>query len=259
MASTLSTLERGLKVLDLLVEIESDATRRPRGVSVQQVAMTLGLHKSNASRLMQTLVASGWAEPVKASGRGFRLGPAVQSTSTLKSAQRRLRDVAHPYLESLVMATEECAHAAVSTGSAALVIDDVETTQQLRVVAGRGRWVPLHCTSAGKVLLAFGLASVPEELSHRTENTRTSLPALTKDLERVRELGYAIDDEENNLGVRCISAPVFEGVDGPAIGCVGIDGPTVRVTKDRVAELAQLVLATAGEISNRLREEGRPR
>lgn len=255
MASTLSTLERGLKVLDLLVEVESDPTRRPHGVSVQQVAITLGLHKSNASRLMQTLVASGWAERVNATGRGFRLGPAVQSTSTLKSAQRRLREVTHPYLESLVEVTGECAHVAVSTGTRALIIDDVETAQQLRVVASRGQWVPLHCTSAGKVLLAFGLAAVPEELSPRTENTRTSLQAMNEDLGRVRELGYAVDDEENHLGVRCISAPVCEGLGGSVIGCVGIDGPAVRVTEDRVAELAQMVLATARKISSRLGED----
>lgn len=258
MVSTLSTLDRGLRVLTLLVEIESDPLRRLSGISVQQAANLLGVHKSNASRLMQTLVASGWAEPVKASGRGFRLGPAVQSTSTLKRAQLRLREVSHSYLESLVLATGECAHAAVSTGSAALVIDEVETVQQLRVVAGRGRWVPLHCTSAGKVLLAFGLAPVPDDLSHRTDKTRTSLPALIEELSRVRQLGYAVDDEENHVGVRCISAPVFEGLGGPAVGCIGIDGPAVRVTEYRVAELAQAVLASAHDISTRLSEDNLP-
>lgn len=245
----MGTLERGLKILDLLVEIESDPIRGPRGVSVQQAAVVLGIHKSSASRLLQTLVATGWAEPVSPSGRGFRLGPAVQSTSSLKEAQRRLRDAAQPYLQRLVDQTGECAHAAVSTGSAALVIDDVETGHPLRVVAGRGRRVPLHCTSAGKVLLAVGLAAVPEELTPRTERTLTSAAALEANLSEIRRLGYALDDEENDLGVRCLSAPVFEGLGGPAVGCIGIDGPSVRVTADRVGEIATAVVAAAHELS----------
>ncbi len=70
----MGTLERGLKILDLLVEIESDPVRRAKGVAVQQIAVTLDIHKSSASRLMQTLVASGYAVPTSPNRRGFRLG-----------------------------------------------------------------------------------------------------------------------------------------------------------------------------------------
>ncbi len=255
MGTTLGTLERGLKILNLLVEIESDPVRKPRGISVQQAAVMLGIHKSNASRLMQTLVAGEWAEPVNASGRGYRLGPAVQSTSTLKLAQRRLRDASHPILEQLVAQTDECAHAAVAAGPAALVVDDVETGQPLRVVAGRGRRVPLHCTSAGKVLLAFGLTAIPDDLTPRTQKTLVTPETLNAALEDVRRAGYAIDDEENNVGVRCISAPVFEGPGGPLVGCIGIDGPAIRVTDDRIAELAATVVSAAAALSARLSDE----
>lgn len=251
-ANTVGTLERGLNILNLLVEIESDPIRGPRGISVQQAAVMLGIHKSSASRLLQTLVAAGWAEPVSASGRGFRLGPAVQSTSSLKEPQRRLRDAARPYLQRLVARTGECSHAAVSAGGSALVIDDVETAHPLRVVAGRGRRVPLHCTSAGKVLLAYGLAPVPEALPPRTERTLATAEALRADLDEVVRLGYALDDEENDLGVRCLSVPVFEGLGGPPVGCIGIDGPAVRVTPERVGEMAAAILSAAHELSVQL-------
>lgn len=252
--STLGTLERGLKILDLLVEIESDPIRRAKGVSVQQVATTLDVHKSSASRLMQTLVSTGYAVPTSPNRRGFRLGPAVQTHEQLQAAQRRLSNKARPYLERLVEVTGECSHAAVSAGTSALVIDDAETGKPLRVVAGSGRRVPLHCTSAGKVLLAHGLATLPHDLPARTGQTITEVDALVSHLAMIVEQGYSVDDEENDEGVRCISAPVREGRDGPVIGCIGIDGPSIRVTPDSVKEMAALVVEAARDLSAELEE-----
>lgn len=252
--STVGTLERGLKILDLLVEIESDPVRRAKGVSVQQVATSLYIHKSSASRLMQTLVSTGYAVAVSPNRRGFRLGPAVQTNEQLQPAQRRLSAMARPYLERLVDITGECSHAAVSAGTTALVIDDAETGKSLRVVAGTGRRVPLHCTSAGKVLLAHGLATVPDDLPVRTARTITDVDALVAHLAEIVEQGYSIDDEENDEGVRCISAPVREGRDGPVIGCIGIDGPSIRVTPDSVSEVAALVVKTAVDLSAELEQ-----
>ena len=166
-----TSLERGLKTLDLLIEVEADLVRRGRGLTIQQVANELEVHKSTASRLMHTLVANGYAVPKQSSPRGFRLGPAVQVHQSLTLDQRQLRELAQPFLVALVDATGECAHAAVAAGGWALVIDDVETGQALRVVPGRGRRVPLHCTSAGKCLLAHGLASMPQKLPARTART----------------------------------------------------------------------------------------
>jgi DNA-binding IclR family transcriptional regulator len=243
-----ASLERGLKILDLLIEVEADVIRRSRGLSIQQVAAELDVHKSTASRLMQTLVANGYAVAKTTPPRGFRLGPAVQVHQGLTLDQRRLRDLAQPILTQLVDDTGECAHAAVASGFHALVIDDVETGQALRVVAGKGRRVPLHCTSAGKCLLAFGLASMPPDLPARTGRTLTNPEMLRLHLADIVERGYALDDEENDPGVRCISAPVFNA-DGAAIGCIGIDGPSVRVTQDRIGALAGYVTAAAAQLS----------
>src|SRR6266540_2248186 len=88
--SAVAALERGLRILDLLIEVESDPVRRPRGLSVQQAAVELGVHKSTASRLMQTLVSKGYAVANGGSRRGFRLGPAVQVHLGLTPDQRRL-------------------------------------------------------------------------------------------------------------------------------------------------------------------------
>lgn len=252
--AVVESLERGLKILDLLLEVEADPVRRQTGLSVQQVANELELHKSTASRLMQTLVTGGYAVACRPSGRGFRLGPALQTHLPLGDAQRRLGELARPVLTRLVELTGECAHSAVSAGAAALVIDDVETAHPLRVVAGKGRRVPLHCTSAGKCLLAFGLAPMPAQLPARTARTVTNPQMLTLHLQEIAARGWSLDDEENDLGVRCISAPVFDGVGGDPVGCIGIDGPTVRITPEAVADLAAHVVHAADELTRTLGE-----
>jgi DNA-binding IclR family transcriptional regulator len=249
--SNISSLERGLTILDLLVEVEADVVRRERGLSIQQVSNELGVHKSTASRLMATLVAKGYAIPRAGGGRGYRLGPAVRTHRGLTFDQQRLRELAQPSLASLVDETGECAHIAVEADGWALVVDDMQTNQPLRVVAGRGRRVPLHCTSAGKCLLAFGQAPIPGQLTPRTARTITNPAMLALHLQDVVRQGYALDDEENDPGVRCISAPVFNAA-GEAIGAVGIDGPSVRVTEDRLELLAGLVVAAAKRLSVRV-------
>jgi IclR family acetate operon transcriptional repressor len=172
----------------------------------------------------------------------------MQRDAVLSVGTQRLRRAARPYLEELVDRTGECAHAAVPDGDRALVIDDVETERPLRVVASRGRHVALHCTSADKCLLAFGVVELPASLPARTSRTITTRDALERHLGEVRQRGYAFDDEENDAHTRCISAPVF-GPDGAPIGCIGIDAPSVRLTSDRVVEAAGQVMAIAGRLS----------
>ena len=243
-----SPARRLLRVLDLLIEVEGDVIRRPKGVSVQQAADQIGVHRSAANRIMQDLLAAGYAVANPA-GKGYRVGPAVQIHQGLTNDQRQLSELAHPYLVRLVDDTGECAHTAVASGTWVTVIDDVETEQALRVVAGRGRRVPLHCTSAGKCLMAFGAAHIPAEMPARTTRTITTPEAMRIHLAEIVERGYAVDDEENDVGVRCISAPVFLGSGGDAIGCIGIDGPSVRVTHDSISALGAAIAAAARELS----------
>jgi IclR family acetate operon transcriptional repressor len=124
----------------------------------------------------------------------------------------------------------------------------VETDRPLRVVATSGRHVALHCTSAGKCLLAYGLAELPVSLPGRTARTITDRGTLDAHLARIREVGYAYDDEENDPHTRCISAPFF-GSGGAAIGCIGIDAPSARLTADRVAGAAAHVVEVAARLS----------
>ncbi len=244
--TTIQSLERGLRILDSLAEADADPMRRGRGVPLAALAAELDVHKSTALRLVQTLVASGYALP--ADGHGFVLGPAMRRDTVLSISTQRLRRAARPFLEQLVDLTGECAHAAVPDNGRAIVIDDVETDNPLRVVPTSGRHVALHCTSAGKALLAWDLVAIPASLPGRTPRTITTRAALRAHLETTRTLGYAFDDEENDAHTRCISAPVF-GPGGVPVGCIGIDAPSVRLTLERVPEAAAHVVDVARRLS----------
>jgi IclR family acetate operon transcriptional repressor len=247
--TTVQSLERGLRILDTLVEADADPMRRCRGVPLAALATELDVHKTTALRLVQTLVASGYAAP--ADGHGYVLGPAMRRDTILAIGTQRLRRAVRPFLEELVELTGECAHAAVPDGGRALVIDDVETANPLRVVATSGRHVALHCTSAGKSLLAWGMVDIPAAMPRRTERTITSPADLRAHLETIREQGFAFDDEENDDHTRCISAPVF-GPGGNPVGCIGIDAPSVRLTLDRIPDAAAHVVAVARRLGQAL-------
>lgn len=248
-ATERSSLERGLKIIRLLIELESDPALQHGGLSVQQVSYELGVHKSTASRLLRTLAESGFAVQPARSRRGYRLGPALRSRFGLTSAQQRFRDLASPFLQELVGATGECAHGAVAVEDAALVVDAFETAQSLRVVLEKGRLLPLHSTSVGKCLLAWELAPIPADLPARTGRTHTDPARLRAHLEEIRAAGYAFDNEENHTGGCGVSAPVFEGVAGPPVGCIGIGGPVQRMSADAIPDLAVQVLDIAGRLS----------
>lgn len=244
--TTVQSLERGLRILDLLSEVESDSLRRGKGIGIQQVADELGVHKSTASRLMSTLASGGYASP--RGSRRWGAGPALKGSAELTQQQRKFQDLCYPQLRHLVNITGECAHAAVAAYPSVLVIADVETDKSLRVVGRTGRRVPLHCTSAGKVLLAFENLPIPDRPARRTDKTIVDITNMSEHLDTVRRQGYAFDDEENDSGVRCVSAPVF-GPGGDCVGAIGIDAPAVRFPVARLPSLARHVVKTADVIS----------
>jgi IclR family acetate operon transcriptional repressor len=235
----------------MLLEADADPVRRDQGETVQAISAEIGVHKTTALRLLKTLQEAGYAAPSPEGRRGYVLGPAMRRGGELPRGTELFKEAARPFLEELVDRTGECAHAAVASGDRVLVIDDVETDKPLRVVPGQGRHVLLHCTSAGKCLLAYGLASIPQTLPQRTVRTITSADALRAHLAEIRGRGYAFDDEENDPHTRCISAPVFDG-SGAAIGCIGIDAPSVRLTAERIPEAAAHVIDAASRVSRAL-------
>jgi len=239
----IQSLARGLKILDILGQAQE-------GVSITELAETLGVDKGSASRLVATLVNYGYAEKDE-QDRRFHLGPHVVPLSRTVLARLSLREVAKPFLRQLMERTGECVHLAVPAQGKVLYIDQVESPATLRVNAQVGTMNPLHCTALGKALLAFGDLELPNTLEFFTPHTIIDPNQLRKSLEQVRTLGYAVDNEEFDLGVRCIAVPVFD-FRGKAAGSIGISGPATRVTPERLPDLAASVVEIGKALSERM-------
>ncbi|MEW5872757.1 MAG: IclR family transcriptional regulator [Chloroflexota bacterium] len=241
--SEIQSLARGLKILDLLGQ-------SPDGIRITELAETLAVDKGSASRLMSTLARYGYAEKDE-STRRFHLGPQVVSLSRSVLARLPLREAAKPYLRQLMERTGECAHLAIAAQGKTLYIDQVESPATLRVNAQVGTMNPLHCTALGKTLLAFSDLDLPASLESFTPQTITDIEALGRHLDEVRRLGYAVDDEEFDPGVRCIAVPVFD-FRGKAVGSIGISGPSSRLSAEKLPDLAMIVMEIGKSLSERM-------
>ncbi|GAB4555008.1 MAG: allantoin degradation transcriptional regulator AllR [Anaerolineae bacterium] len=240
----IQSLARGLRILDFMLEAQ-------RAVGVTELAEALALDKSTVSRLVKTLVARNYLAP-EVGSRRYVIGRRLYRASYQLADKTPLRERAMPYLVRLMQATSECAHIAVHSKGAALMVEDVPAENSLlRVVGQVGRRIPLHCTAVGKSLLAFADIPFPSELICRTERTITVPDALRVHMEEVRVQGYALDDEEYDQGVRCLAAPIRDSF-GHTIAVIGVSGPTVRLTYERIPSLAALVKACAAELSAEL-------
>ena len=225
-------------------------------LGVTELAERLGLHKSTVHRFMVNLDAAGLVERNPRTGR-YRLGLRIFELGGLVMQQMNLWDEALPFLEGLVHDSGETGHLAVLDGGEAIYIERVEARRALRVPSAIGRGYPAHATNLGKVLLAdLPRERVEEIVAERglaayTPHTITDLEGLEAELERIRVLGYAIDNEEYDEGLRCIGAPVRDH-SGHVVAALGIGGPVTRITPDRVDELAELVMTAARGLSRRL-------
>lgn len=231
----LQSLSRGLKALDILRE--SNAPVRLTGM-----ADALGVEKSNASHILKTLVAAGYATQddsrrYVALERG-RPSPQEHSLSDVVAC----KELCRPALEDLVRETGECAHLAVLVDTRVWYIDKVDSTLPLKVDHPIGSLSPLHCTALGKAFLAFGDAALPEDRARFTARTITDADALLGEIANTRNRGFAVDDEEFAPGIRCAARPVFDAR-GQMIAALGVSGPTVRIDDIRLAELGELVRA----------------
>jgi len=235
----LKSLARGLEALDYLV-----AQGGP--VKLTELASALGVDKSSASHLLRTLVASGYADQVE--GRRYRASAKVAADSSPSLEDIiDVRDRLRPALAALVEETRECAHVAVLVGSRVWYIDKIASPLPLKVDHPIGSLAPLHCTALGKAFLAFGGAVPPSVFEQHTPKSIITPLALDAEVASTRKRGFALDDEEYTLGIRCAAVPIYN-TRGRMVAAIGVSGPTARIDDSRFAELGQAVLAQIEKI-----------
>lgn len=237
-------VERALAVLRCVEATDS-------GAGITDLAQRAGLTVSTTHRLARTLADAGLLVQDPGTER-YQLGPALVVLG--RKAERRLGyRQALPLLEELAAATGESINLGIRAGNEVRVVLDVESRQPLRFNQESGSRVPMHVSAMGKCLLAAG-ADIDAQITglgdlvRATHRTITDRDQLRAELELVRDRGWALNDEERNPGVRAIAAPVRLPGGGVA-GAIAIQGPTVRITDDRLPELADLLAKTTGRVA----------
>lgn len=230
---------------------------RPEGASSAEIEKALEIPKTTAFRVLRTLCAGGMAQKrgnlYFAGSRLIRIG--LQALNGAK-----LRESSVPVLRELTRQTGQTSHIAILSGTQSLILEVCDSSGPVRVASRAGTLVDLHCSSTGKVFLAFALADELDELlanvpAARTDRTLTDAAAIRRELEVIGERGYACDDEEYHKGVRCVAAPVYD-LNGSVAAALGITGTTADIPRERLAFFGREVIEAAGRLSEALGYKG---
>jgi len=239
------SLERAAALLRALAEAG-------RPLSAGELAAAVGLPRPTVYRLLQTLCAEGW---VAQNGRSFVIGASVLWLAARRLEQLELRSVGRPLLAELRDRTGETVHLGVLEAGQVVYVEKLESPGPLRMASMVGRIVPAHSTALGKAMLAYlpweQVERIVEKhgLARRTSNTITDPARLFQELAAVRARGYSIDNVENEEGIRCVGAAIFEHR-GRVAGAVSVSGSVATISLERARrELAPLVREAAERIS----------
>lgn len=248
-SGTVQSIERALSLLEAMGDSRGE-------VGLAELSKRVSLHASTTHRILATLVGRGYARQNPDSGR-YALGTKALHLAESYLGQMDLRRLVRPVLERLSQETGETATLVILDRQEALYLDKVESPQSLRIFSRIGRRAPLHCTAVGKVLLAFRPKGEADALLGRgplerlARHTITSVTQVRRELEKVRDQGFALDREECEEGACCIAVPI-RNARGDVEAALGLSAPTTRLTPRRMEELIPIMLRTGREVSAQL-------
>jgi DNA-binding IclR family transcriptional regulator len=248
-------LDRALAVLEVLANCSNEC-------GLAELCTALKLHKSTVHRLMMVLQQHRLVDKNRETGR-YRLGLRLFEFGSKAIAALDLRGHARPYLDQLQRELGETVFFCILDEGQVLYLEKVESQQSVRTGCTVGSRAPAYCTAVGKAMLAELPEAEVNDIIRRwglkaiTANTITTAAALRSELRAVRSRGYAIDNEEKEQGLRCVSAAV-RGHSGKMFAALSVSGPAFRVTKERIPEIAEAVMRVASELSAELGYEAVP-
>lgn len=224
--------------------------------TLSEVAKRTGLTRATARRLLLTLADLGYAST---DGKRFSLTPAILDIGYAYLSSLNIQQIAQPFLEALSEQVKESVSVSVLDGADIVYVARVPTARIMTISLGLGTRLPSHCTSMGRVLLAEldpteVIARLPAELQELTPNTITDHDALLAELEVVSEQGYALVDQELEMGVRSVAAPLRDS-SGRATAAMNISTHAGRTGIDELrATFVPALLQTSADINEALRK-----
>jgi DNA-binding IclR family transcriptional regulator len=243
----ISSLGKGLRVLELLADYGE--------LGVSAVAAHLGTNRAGCHRFLLTLRDLGYVEKTE-TGR-YRLTFRMLAMGMKNLDRFEIRHTAQPMMQALARSFGETVNLGYWDGREIVHLDKINSTEILRMDSGIGALAPAYCTGLGKAILAF----LPRDEVERyletvsfeslTPHTITSAAAMRRDLDKTRENGFAVDDEELSIGLRCVAAPVFDYVGRPSYA-LSVSGPSHRMSEDRIEAMSAKVMQVCQELSEKI-------
>ncbi len=242
-------LARGIAVFETLAEADE------HGLGPSAIAETAGIDKATATRILHTLMDTGYVQQDETTRRYRLTGKIVRLAQGVRS-QFDLRTMARPYLRRLNEKLNETVHLGVMEDLRIVYLDKLESTNSIQLVSAVGQTMPLHSTSLGKAMLAalpereFEAKLARMDFAPRTDRTITDIDVFRGEIKRTRERGYATDDRENEPGGACVAAAIT-GADGRPVGAVSVSGPEFRI-RDHLGAFGAAARDTAAAIARDL-------
>ncbi len=248
--------ETGTQALRRALSILNSFSQDNLELSLADISKSLSLPKGTVHRLLSSLRHQSFIEQNE-SNHKYRLGWRLFELGACVDTINILQKKAHPYLEELCEKSKETVHLAVLKDGDIFYIDKIIGAHRITIVTSVGLRLPSHIGGLGKSLIAF----FPEEdldkifkgkpLMKFTKNTITDLDKLKLALKKVRESGFAIDNEEFEIGLTCVGVPIKDFT-GKAVAAISISGPTLRMNKDMMPYYIKLALEAGKKISTAL-------
>lgn len=240
------SLVRALSILSALAESDD-------GMTLTEISQQVKLPPSTAHRLLTTMQHERYVSFDSERTLWF-VGVQAFSVGNAFTKNRNLSQIARPYMRALMEDSGETVNLAVADGGEVIFLSQVECRKMMRALVTPGRRALMHCSGVGKALLAF----LPEEeldaiiaqhgLPKLTDRTLVLEQDLKRDLERSRQLGYAFDDEEHAVGLRCVAGVVRDET-GNAIAALSLSGPAARISDDKIEQFGLKVRRVCADLS----------
>jgi IclR family transcriptional regulator, KDG regulon repressor len=225
-------------------------------LSVSEIGAKTNLHRSTAHRILMALEYNDLIQQNPENGK-YRLGIKLFRLGHQAVSHLNLREICRPFLTRIMNETKETVHLAVLDEDQVLYLDKVEGPHALRMPSRVGRRIPTYCTSLGKAMLSClddqQVKNIfrNQVLRPYTANTLKTASQLLYDLRMIRKRGYSIDNEEIEIGLRCVGAPIKDYT-GAMVGAISAAAPSARLSGQKIHTVGRLVVTTAEEISEKL-------